>query len=1043
MGTGLRADWLRARRRGDPPIVALSVLALVAAGLTGLVTAAPASAAPAPAPSSQIFGCQAGTTVNYTVPAGITHVVVSAVGGGGASDGGRISTRGGLGARVQGRVDVQPGAVLAVTVGCAGRGTTGGAGGDGLNLATGGNGGSSVEYCAGGGGGGPSSVSFNRVGGSDSLVAGGGGGAGGCAGLSNGHRGGNGGLTTGNPQATSDGGRGLGSFGGGGGGGGGGGYNGGAGGGGGSRLFQPGHAGDGGSSHTPFFATQTSVTSGGGPHGDGFVVVTALPGVRPAPVVSYRYCQDGPTSQSYTVPASAQSLQILANGASGGVDPKATATGGGGASIGATLSVTPGQTFSTVVGCQGTPLAGGAGANNGGSPGGPAIQGDGEAGGGGGGSTALLDAAGHLLLVAGGGGGGGGAGASGTPGSGGVGSAAGGTGGTASGKRAGGGGAGGSLANGTGSDGGGTICPDAGAGGGGGGGAKGGGRGGAGLCLSGLNEPGSGGGGGGGSSTIAAGLTAGSIAAGTSHGDGAMVFVALVPGVPTAPTLVRATGSPLTGTVSFQPPVDDGGSPITSYTVTASPGGLTATGTTSPIVVTGLNQQTPYTFTVHATNAVGTSAEGGPSNAITTLFAPGPPSVVSTTAGNQSATIAFNPPASDGGRPITSYTAIARPGTSTTGPGTSVTGATSPITINGLTNGATYTVTVLATNAIGNSGEALGGAVVPLAVPGAPTGATATVVPGGVSVSFVAPTDTGGAPIDSYTVTSIPDGLTATGTASPILVTGLTNGTTYAFTVHATSRVGSGPESAPSPLVRYTSSTALSPPLNVTALAGNGSATVDFHAPLDDGGSPVQSYTVTASPGGVTATGPAGPLTVTGLTNGVSYTFTVVAANANGTSQPSSPSNAVTPQAPPAPPNDLIANAQVISGDSGSVTGSNVGATLEAGEPEPRGNVGGASIWYVWTPTNGGGSVTFTACGSTIPVSIALYQIDDPNSPVAVTNLDANTPGYNSVFCPDGSRPQGVIIDVNQAGGTYYVQVDGTNSSGPVPTGAVTLNWSK
>ena len=125
------------------------------------------------------------------------------------------------------------------------------------------------------------------------------------------------------------------------------------------------------------------------------------------------------------------------------------------------------------------------------------------------------------------------------------------------------------------------------------------------------------------------------------------------------------------------------------------------------------------------------------------------------------------------------------------------------------------------------------------------------------------------------------------------------------------------------------------------------------------------------------------------------------------------------------------------------MTGSNVGATLEAGEPEPSGNLGGASIWYVWTPTNGGGSVTFNACGSSFPTSIGVYQVSDTTSPVAVTNLNYLFPGFPSVFCPDGSRPHGVQFDINQSGGTYYIQVDGASASGPAPTGSVTLNWSK
>jgi len=57
----------------------------------------------------------------------------------------------------------------------------------------------------------------------------------------------------------------------------------------------------------------------------------------------------------------------------------------------------------------------------------------------------------------------------------------------------------------------------------------------------------------------------------------------------------------------------------------------------------------------------------------------------------------------------------------------------------------------------------------------------------------------------------------------------------------------------------------------------------------------------TLSAAGATATGTASPITVTGLSNGVSYTFTVVATNANGSSQPSAPSNAVTRVRPSRP----------------------------------------------------------------------------------------------------------------------------------------------
>ena len=95
------------------------------------------------------------------------------------------------------------------------------------------------------------------------------------------------------------------------------------------------------------------------------------------------------------------------------------------------------------------------------------------------------------------------------------------------------------------------------------------------------------------------------------------------------------------------------------------------------------------------------------------------------------------------------------------------------------------------------------------------------------------------------------------------------------------------------------------PPTNVVATAGNASASVTFTAPVNNGGSAITGYTVTSNPaGGVDANAgsTATTHTVNSLTNGVAYTFTVTASNANGTSAPSDPSNAVTPgTAPPAP----------------------------------------------------------------------------------------------------------------------------------------------
>jgi hypothetical protein len=79
------------------------------------------------------------------------------------------------------------------------------------------------------------------------------------------------------------------------------------------------------------------------------------------------------------------------------------------------------------------------------------------------------------------------------------------------------------------------------------------------------------------------------------------------PPIPDAPTIGTATAGVEDASVTFTA-VDPDGFPITSYTVTSSPGGITATGASSPIVVTGLTTGTSYTFTVTATNAAGTSS---------------------------------------------------------------------------------------------------------------------------------------------------------------------------------------------------------------------------------------------------------------------------------------------------------------------------------------------------------------------------------------------------------------------------------------------------
>lgn len=81
------------------------------------------------------------------------------------------------------------------------------------------------------------------------------------------------------------------------------------------------------------------------------------------------------------------------------------------------------------------------------------------------------------------------------------------------------------------------------------------------------------------------------------------------------------------------------------------------------------------------------------------------------------------------------------------------------------------------------------------------------------------------------------------------------------------------------------------------ATAGNASASVTFTAPSFSK-LPITSYTVTSSPGSITGTGASSPVTVSGLSNGTAYTFTVTASTASSTTPASSASNSVTPVAP-------------------------------------------------------------------------------------------------------------------------------------------------
>ena len=308
--------------------------------------------------------------------------------------------------------------------------------------------------------------------------------------------------------------------------------------------------------------------------------------------------------------------------------------------------------------------------------------------------------------------------------------------------------------------------------------------------------------------------------------------------VPGAPTIGTATAGNTQATVSFTAPASNGGSAITGYTVTSSPGGVTATGTASSITVTGLTNGTAYTFTVTATNAVGTGTASAASNSVTPATTPSAPTITGITAGNAQLSVAFTAGA-DGGSAITNYKYSTDGGSTFTAVSPAAT--TSPIVITGLTNGTTYSVQIKAVNAIGDGTATATTTGTPSTTPSAPTITGITVGSSQLSVAFTAGA-TGGSAITNYKY-STDGGSTFTAvspaaTTSPIVITGLTNGTTYSVQIKAVNTNGDGTATATTTGTPSTTST--------TTTLGASSTTPSYGASV--------TFTATVAPSAATGT---------------------------------------------------------------------------------------------------------------------------------------------------------------------------------------------
>ena len=429
-----------------------------------------------------------------------------------------------------------------------------------------------------------------------------------------------------------------------------------------------------------------------------------------------------------------------------------------------------------------------------------------------------------------------------------------------------------------------------------------------------------------------------STAAPITRGDVIAESTAASPSVPASKPGPPAslTGSPGDSTVSltWTPPLSDGGSAITGYNVEVfslmtgfSPAaGCTSAATSTAVTcaVIDLTSGTEYSFRVTAVNAVGsgiavivdvkTSGVAPVSGGVATgsgctvpQFRPSEPTNVTATGANLSVTVSWGLPSCG-----TVYGYTVQVATSETGTYAAVAGCTAiwpsrwesnrSCQATGLVTGSSYWFRVAANNVFGTGFYSVPVSGTPTAAVGAPTAVVATPANGTATLSWAAPVGSGASAITGYIVQRSTSsagpyadaaGCTsaATSTSRACTATGLTNGTTYWFRIAARNATETGSYSSPTSV--QTSITAPGTPTSVTATSADASAKLAWMAPADVGGSAVTGYSVQvstsatgtfAAAAGCTGAAASTSLTctATGLTNGSTYWFKVAATNAAG-----------------------------------------------------------------------------------------------------------------------------------------------------------------
>jgi hypothetical protein len=510
--------------------------------------------------------------------------------------------------------------------------------------------------------------------------------------------------------------------------------------------------------------------------------------------------------------------------------------------------------------------------------------------------------------------------------------------------------------------------------------------------------------------------------AGASPNSNAMSVIISSPGAPTSLTatstgLVTAsisfTAGPLNGlqtsNMVYQYSSDNGA--IWSSLITRSPASIA-----SPLLITGLASSTSYIFKLASINAAGTGQLSVASNSITTPSVyPSAPTITSVSAGTTGQVSVSFAAGSANGSAITNYKYSTDGGVTFTSAGTTA----SPIVISGLTNGTAYTVIMKAVNSAGDSAASSASAsVTPYTNPDAPTITAVTASSEQVSVAFTAGSSNGSAITNYKYSTDSGSTYTSAGTtASPIIISGLTNGTAYTVIMKAVNLAGdSAASSASASVTPYTNPAA--PTITSVSGIGSGQVSVAFTAGSSNG-SAITNYKYSTD-GGVTFTSAgttASPIIISGLTNGTAYTVIMKAVNLAGDSAASTASASVTPYTNPDAPiiSNIIQNTVYFS--AGQTNGSAITGY--------RYSTNTGETWKAVSPY----STSFTVSSLTPNISYVLL-LQAQNAAGWSTSTSQAISGYSSFIVPGAptlTKDGGIVITVNS----------GINSSG-----IINYQWS-